>query len=144
MNSVISIPVPDDLHIAVDRIKDYLKPGRIVFLNGPLGAGKTTLVRAVMERLGSEDLVASPSFSLINVYQTPGFPVAHFDLYRLEGKEDLEAIGSADFLDGQYLIFVEWPDKGAGFFPEPDVMIEITISAEADDRRMTVVERQDG
>ena len=144
MEKMLAIGSPGMMNTAVEAVKEALRPGNIVFLKGPLGAGKTTFVRAAMEYLGSEDLVASPSFALINVYRTPEFPVAHFDLYRLEGEDDLETIGSDEFLDGNHLIFVEWPDKGAGFFPAPDRVITLSLADNGESRIMKILETGNG
>ena len=140
----IIMPTPESLKSVVKTIKPFLKPGNIIFLDGPLGSGKTTLVRAVMDAVGSEDLVASPSFSIINVYQTPSFPVAHFDLYRLEGEEDLETIGADDYLNGSHLIFVEWPERSGNFFPAPSLTIEFEIIENGDSRVLSFREAANG
>jgi tRNA threonylcarbamoyl adenosine modification protein YjeE len=98
------VNTPEALAPVVAALVKQLAPGMVVFLEGDLGAGKTTLVRMVMEQLGSPDLVSSPSFSLINIYHTERFPVAHFDLYRLDTGSDLEVIGAEEYLNGAHLL----------------------------------------
>jgi tRNA threonylcarbamoyladenosine biosynthesis protein TsaE len=121
------VNTPEALAPVVAALVKQLAPGMVVFLEGDLGAGKTTLVRMVMEQLGSPDLVSSPSFSLINIYHTERFPVAHFDLYRLDTGSDLEVIGAEEYLNGAHLLFVEWPERVHGFFPAPAITIRFQI-----------------
>lgn len=144
MEQRLKISNPEAMRDAVNAVCTSLQPGNVIFLEGPLGAGKTTFVRAAMDFLASDDLVASPSFALINVYRTPTFPVAHFDLYRLEGEDDLETIGSDEFLDGNHLVFVEWPEKGAGFFPAPDIVLSLELEDDGETRSMSIREENNG
>ncbi|MDR2734269.1 MAG: tRNA (adenosine(37)-N6)-threonylcarbamoyltransferase complex ATPase subunit type 1 TsaE [Spirochaetota bacterium] len=119
------------------RYAHFFAPGRIIFLRGDLGAGKTTFVRAVCTELAVEDLVSSPSFAILNVYHTPDFRIAHFDLFRLSAAHQLDEIGALDFLDA--LVFVEWPENCAGFFPDPDLEIAFEF-ARQDGRRLCLRE----
>lgn len=113
----------------------YFGPGRLVLLRGPMGAGKTTFVRAVCEGLSVSDLVSSPSFALLNLYHTPNFRIAHFDLFRLDAGHQLDEIGALDFLDKNTLVFVEWPENCAGFFPQADVDITFGFAEAASPAR---------
>jgi tRNA threonylcarbamoyladenosine biosynthesis protein TsaE len=124
------------------RYAAYFAPGRLVFLRGALGAGKTTFVRAVCDALQTDDLVSSPSFALLNIYHTLDFRIAHFDLFRLSAGEQLDTIGAMDFLDSNTLVFVEWPENCAGFFPSPDleIMFEFAGDTEgATERRLCLL-----
>lgn len=134
----MSLHGPESMNQAAEALLPLLHSGQVVFLEGDLGAGKTTLVRCICELLGTEDLVSSPSFSVVNVYRTRRFPVAHFDLYRLHDAGDLEDIGAEDFLTGEYLVFVEWPSQAPGFFMEPDFRVRLDITADGASRELEI------
>lgn len=97
----------------------------LVFLHGDLGAGKTTLVRGLLRGLGHQGAVRSPTYTLIEPYETGEQHIYHLDLYRLGDPEELEYLGLRDLLDGEGLLLVEWPERGAGVLPEPELIIEI-------------------
>lgn len=92
-----------------------LQPGHTLLLHGPMGSGKTTLVRHVLKAMGGAE-ASSPTFSLVNEYQTPRGVVYHFDLYRLETPEELEEIGFEEYLDSGAICMIEWPQLGEGFY----------------------------
>jgi tRNA threonylcarbamoyladenosine biosynthesis protein TsaE len=102
------------------RIADALRPGDVVALTGGLGAGKTTLARAIIAALGHTGEVPSPSFAIIEMYDPPAtrLPVVHADFYRLNQPEEIEEIGLDDYRYGAALI-AEWPDHAGGFEHEP-------------------------
>ncbi|MEL7044002.1 MAG: tRNA (adenosine(37)-N6)-threonylcarbamoyltransferase complex ATPase subunit type 1 TsaE [Pseudomonadota bacterium] len=118
------------------RLAGCLGPGMSVFLRGELGAGKTTLVRGVARGLGHTQAVKSPTYTLVEPYEALTVPLYHFDLYRLGEPEELEFMGIRDYFAGEALVFIEWPERGEGFLPAPD--LEIRLAAEGMGRRLDV------
>lgn len=107
-----------------------------VTLSGDLGAGKTTLVRAILRGLGHAGVVRSPTYTLMEEYPLQRL-VLHLDLYRLADPEELDYLGLRDSLSEGPLIFVEWPDRGEGALPEVDIAIQIAYSG--DGRRVALL-----
>ncbi len=108
----------------------------VVYLRGDLGAGKTTLVRALLRALGHAGRVKSPTFTLLEQYETGGLHLRHFDLYRFRSEEEWEAAGFRDEFDGRNVCLVEWPEKAQGLMPQADVEIRFEILP--DGRKLTL------
>ena len=117
---------------ALDYLSELLAKGKhIVLLTGDLGAGKTTFVQHFLNRYFDEPIaVDSPTFSIVNSYDSGGTEVHHFDLYRLESPEEIEDIGFTEYIESGDLCFVEWPEKIAEFLPtEHVVSLSISVSS---------------
>ena len=101
-----------------ERIAAMLRPGDVIALSGTLGTGKTTLSRAILNALGHDGEVPSPTFTIVETYDHLDPPVVHADFYRLEDPSEVEQIGLDDYRDGAVLL-AEWPDHAGGFAHEP-------------------------
>jgi len=120
-------------------IAGALRPGDVIALSGGLGAGKTTLARAIIAALGHEGEVPSPSFAILEVYDPPAvrLPLVHADFYRLARPEEAEELGLDDYREGAALI-AEWPEHAGGFAHEPGCL---AIALEvAESGRIAIVE----
>lgn len=110
-------------------IAGRLQLGDAVLLAGDLGAGKTTLARAVLRALGVEESVPSPTFTLVQHYETKGLAVNHFDLYRIENESEIDQLGLDEVLSGGAAI-IEWPERAGSRTPEDALHIEMEIAGE--------------
>jgi tRNA threonylcarbamoyladenosine biosynthesis protein TsaE len=112
------------------RLAARLTPGLVVYLHGDLGAGKTTLVRDVLNALGHTGRVKSPTYTLLEQYSAGGLELRHFDLYRLNDEEEWESAGFRDEFDGHNIFFIEWPEKAQDLIPPADMEIDLDIVGE--------------
>lgn len=120
----LAVNAPEAMEALGGQLARGLAPG-IVYLEGELGTGKTTLVRGLLRALGYQGPVRSPTYTLLEPYEDEPFPVYHLDLYRLADPEELEWLGLRDLLSHPATLLVEWPERGAGTLPGADLHIYI-------------------
>ncbi|MEJ4087902.1 tRNA (adenosine(37)-N6)-threonylcarbamoyltransferase complex ATPase subunit type 1 TsaE [Galbibacter orientalis] len=111
--------------VAQEIIKEVAS--KIIIFNGEMGAGKTTLIKKIVELLGSNDHVSSPTFSLVNEYKNKEGSIFHFDLYRINNIEEAYQIGVEDYLYSGSWCLIEWPDKIIDLLPEEVAIIDIKV-----------------
>lgn len=126
-------PSPEDLPPSARLLLDTFPEERVFAFFAPMGAGKTTFIQALCQCLHVEDLVVSPTFSLINEYSSPSGPVFHFDFYRLKNAEEALDIGTDEYLSSGHYCFLEWSEIVESLLPSRFVRVE--IQAEEDGTR---------
>ncbi|MBO4872790.1 MAG: tRNA (adenosine(37)-N6)-threonylcarbamoyltransferase complex ATPase subunit type 1 TsaE [Lachnospiraceae bacterium] len=116
------------------------KPGLVIALSGDLGAGKTVFAKGFAEGLGVSAPVTSPTFTLLQLYESGRLPLCHMDAYRLEEEEELEAVGGHEYFGPPWVSLVEWPENVAGLLPPETLWIRIErdLTKGPDYRKITV------
>jgi tRNA threonylcarbamoyladenosine biosynthesis protein TsaE len=121
----ITRPVDEiELEAIARAMAEQLMPPMIIYLQGDLGAGKTTFTRALLRGLGYAGAVKSPTYGLLEVYSLQDVDLVHLDLYRIAETGELDFLGLEDLHSQRSVFMIEWPDRGAGRLPEPDLAIE--------------------
>lgn len=116
----------EEMSLVGKHLVQMARSNAVFLLKGNLGAGKTTLIQHILLELGLNETISSPTFSIVNTYTLPGGKtIHHFDLYRMETPEELEQIGFEEYLDGNSLSFIEWPEVGKRYYTRPFVEIEL-------------------
>lgn len=113
-----------------ERLGAQLKKGAIIYLDGNLGAGKTTLCQGILKSFNYSGAVKSPTYTLVEPYDFAGFKVYHFDLYRLGDAQELEYFGIRDYFFEPCVCLVEWFERGEGVLPKEDIRIVLTPDGE--------------
>ncbi len=127
-----------EIHYGLNEVEKVAKQllnqvsSKIIVLYGSMGVGKTTLIKALVKALGSDDDVSSPTFSIVNEYRTGSDVIYHFDLYRIEDIEEAYNFGIEDYLDADAWIFIEWPEHIVSILPEFYEVVHLELSAEND------------
>lgn len=119
---------------ALGRHLSLVNEGLVIFLEGQLGAGKTTFTGGILNGMGHSGAVKSPTYTLVEPYEDLPLPAYHFDLYRLGDPEELEYMGFRDYFDHHSLCLVEWPKRGVGFLPESDIDVQLVSEPAPDDQ----------
>ncbi|MGV3511838.1 MAG: tRNA (adenosine(37)-N6)-threonylcarbamoyltransferase complex ATPase subunit type 1 TsaE [Novosphingobium sp.] len=140
---IVDLPDHAASEMLAARIAELLRAGDVVALSGGLGAGKTTLARAIIAALGHRGEVPSPSFAIIELYDPPAvrLPLVHADFYRLEDPSEAEEIGLDDYREGAALL-AEWPEHAGGFAHEPGCL-SISLESTENGRRAIVSPGED-
>jgi tRNA threonylcarbamoyladenosine biosynthesis protein TsaE len=135
----ITLELPDEAATLAlgARLSQMLKGGLTVWLQGDLGAGKTTLVRGLLRGMGYLGKVKSPTYTLVEPYVVSGLHLYHFDLYRFADPEEWHAAGFRDYFNAGSVCLVEWPERAAGLLPPAD--FEIRLDPHAGGRRASLV-----
>ena len=117
----------DEMQSVGREIAQFLFPGCVVYFEGGLGAGKTTLIQKICQELKVDDTVLSPTFSILKPYTSAsGMELLHVDLYRIENPAELLLIGIEDFQDTDCVWLIEWPNRGFDVIPPPDIRIQLS------------------
>lgn len=118
-----------ELDVAAKQILSRFPNDRIFLLYGDMGAGKTTLVNSLCKVLGVSDITSSPTFSIVNEYDSTHGPIYHFDFYRLKSEEEALDMGYEEYFYADTYCFVEWPEKIPNLLPEDSRQVTIRVSS---------------
>ena len=139
----LSLTSEQDTQRLAQAVAAHFSQG-VIYLMGDLGAGKTTLTRYLLQKLGHKGAVKSPTYTLVEPYQIAERAIFHFDLYRLNDPYELELMGIRDYLETPKALFIfEWPSKGGDEIPDADLSIEILKNEEDELQRSVILTAQD-
>lgn len=136
LNTVIDLPTELDSEKIAARIAACLVSPLVITFSGDIGAGKTTLVRAMLRCLGVSSAIKSPTFSLVESYQGTHLQIHHFDLYRIHDESELDYIGFRDYFEDNAVCCIEWPERAVSYLACAD--IGFTLSLKGAGREMQV------
>jgi tRNA threonylcarbamoyladenosine biosynthesis protein TsaE len=125
VTAVFPLPDEDATRRLGASLAPTLRPGLVIFLEGDLGTGKTTLVRALIRALGHQGPVKSPTYSLVEVYVISSLYLYHFDFYRFESPEEFLDAGFDEYFNDNAICLVEWPERAQGCLPPPDLRLRL-------------------
>jgi tRNA threonylcarbamoyladenosine biosynthesis protein TsaE len=132
----IEVYSQEDLPIAADALLNFLNDSTVISFFGPMGAGKTTFIKTICKKMGVEDNVTSPTYSLVNEYRNnKGETIYHFDFYRIKDEKEALDMGFEDYLYSGNPCLIEWPEKVSTLLPKE--MVKVTIIEEQGTRIIT-------
>jgi tRNA threonylcarbamoyladenosine biosynthesis protein TsaE len=129
----LAFPVESDLELFANKFSSKLQVPLVIWLEGDLGAGKTTFARALVHSLGYQGRVKSPTYGLLEQYQLASMQVLHMDLYRISDPVELDFLVLEDLRDNQTILLVEWPGNGGEWLPKPDFIFEFVYAGQGRD-----------
>lgn len=131
----IRIKTLENIHEAAKKFEASIGKANVLAFYGKMGAGKTTFIKALCEEFGVEDVITSPTFSIVNEYtDRDGNPIYHFDFYRIKKIEEVYDMGYEDYFDSGHLCLLEWPELIEDLLP--DDVLKITITEQEDGSRL--------
>ncbi len=133
----LTASTPEDLPPAATLLLERFPEERVFAFFAPMGAGKTTFVKALCQYLQVKERVTSPTFALVNEYASPRGAVYHFDFYRIKDKEEAYDIGTDEYLESGDYCFLEWPQVVRGILPSRYVRVDISVAPETGTRQIT-------
>jgi len=123
-----------DLPVVAQQLSDFAGSEKVFIFEGDMGAGKTTFIKNFCKHLGITDVVSSPTYSIVNEYESPNGPVFHFDFYRIKDIREAYDLGYEEYFYGGGTCLIEWPERVAELLPENYIKVEIKVLEE--DRRL--------
>lgn len=136
MYAVIDLPTEEKSQQIAARMTAYLTPPLVITFSGEIGAGKTTIIRAMLRALGITSAIKSPTFSLVESYNGAHIPVHHFDLYRIHDETELDYMGFRDYFTSDAVCCIEWPERAVRYLEHVDLAFSLKIKGAG--REMTV------
>ena len=120
------------------RLAEEIKPGTVIALTGDLGAGKTTLTKAIARGLGVTETLTSPTFTIVQEYESGRMPVYHFDVYRVHDEDEMFELGFDDYLHGKGVCLIEWAELVKDLLPEGTRWLKLEYGSSEDERICTI------
>lgn len=127
LNTRIELPTERESKEMAARMAECIVSPAVITFSGEIGAGKTTMIRSMLQALGVQTVIKSPTFSLVESYQGEAVQIHHFDLYRIEDETELDFIGFRDYFRGNAICCIEWPERAPRYLSQPDLGIHLSI-----------------